>query len=155
MHLGVRYGTLDVLNLLAEHGAVIRGRNLVSHAAVFVEKDEARCLEVIRFLLDRGASIDAYYRDNYDESHMELCGGFPVVDYGFGKQNALHIAIGHGSVALVKLLLERGADTSLPGWSVFGPYRGKTMSPVEAAKGRGYEEIVELLERSETSGHAS
>lgn len=97
-----------------------------------------------------GLSIDAYYRGDYNESRMELCHGFPVVDFVYGKQNALHIAIGNGNRDLVELLLERGADKSLPGWSTVRSMKLQTMSPVEIARTCGYKDVSELLESPET-----
>lgn len=146
MHLAARYGSLDVLKLLIEHGALVQDQNLLPHAVSCIKDNEARCVEVIRLLLDHGAPIDAYYGEHIRDSGKSTFGTTSVTLMVWGKQNALHLAISDGMRELVKLLISRGADKSLPGWSVMRPMNGQTLSPVEIARACGHNDIVELLE---------
>lgn len=144
MQRAVSYASLDVLKLLIEHGALIQERDLVARASFGHDDNEPGCLEVVQFLLDLGAPIDAYYAEDTTEAENSCSAMF------LGRQNALHFAIGGGKRDLVRLLVERGADTNLPTWSLMKT-KGRTASPVELARMCGHEDIVSLLGSQVTS----
>lgn len=150
MQRAASYGSIEVLKLLTEHGCLVGERDLVARAALHRGSDEPECLEVARFLLDHGLPIDAYFAEGTAEENNPCSCELAFV----GRQNALHLAIGFGKTGLVKLLVERGADKSLPTWSAMKT-KGKTVSPVELARMCGHEDIVALLEGQETSVGAS
>lgn len=144
MQRAASYASLNVLKLLIEHGGLIRERDLVARASSNRKSDDPGCLEVVRFLLDHGAPMDAYFAEGTIQTKdcclMSVMGG----------QNALHFAIGDGRRDLVKLLIERGADRGLPAWSAWRT-KGRTVSPVELARICGHEDLVDLLESRDTS----
>lgn len=144
------YGSLDVLRLLVEHGCLVRDRDLVARACFYRkdDNDNPERLEVVRFLLDHGAPIDAYFAEEVVESKKSC------LDVFIGKQNGLHLAIQGGNRDLVKLLIERGADRNLPTCSAMKT-NGQTVSPVELARICGHEDMVTLLEHQDTSVNLS
>lgn len=144
MQRAASYASLDVLKLLIEHDALLRDRNLIARASCHRSDDEPGCLEVVQFLLDHGSPIDTYYMEDTTEAEDSCT--YMVV----GRQNALHFAIGQGMRDLVKLLVERGADTNLPAWSATKT-KGRTVSPIELARMHGHEDIVGFLTSQDTS----
>lgn len=144
MQRAASYASLDVLKLLIEHDALLRDRNLVARASCHRPDDEPGCLEVVQFLLDHGSPIDTYYGEDTTEAEDSCT--YMVV----GRQNALHFAIGQGMRDLVKLLVERGADTNLPAWSATKT-KGRTVSPIDLARMHGHEDIVSLLRSQDAS----
>lgn len=144
MQRAASYAPLDVLKLLIEHGGLVRERDLVARASFGHDNNEPVCLEVVRFLLDHGAPIDAYFTEETIEAENSCLHTF------LGRQNALHFAIGCGKRDLVRLLVERGADRNLPTWSIMKT-GGRTVSPVELARMCGHEDIVSLLASQDTS----
>lgn len=102
-------------------------------------------VEVVRFLLDQGYSVDAFYRCQ-KASSGDVC-----EDMVMGSQNALHFAIWSGKEDMLRLLLERGANRTLPVRSVMKT-EGKTLSPVELATKYGHTNLVALLQVTEEVG---
>lgn len=143
MQRAASYAPLNVLKLLVEHGGLIRG-DLVARASYYRRNNDHGFLEVIQFLLDHGAPIDAYFAEGTVQARNNCC--LMVV---MGGQNALHFAIGGGKRDLVKLLLKRGADRNLTASSPWKT-KGKTVSPVELARMCGHEDIVDLLDGTST-----
>lgn len=146
MQRAASYASLDILKLLIEHGGLLRERDLVARASFGHNDNEPGCLEVVRFLLDHGSPIDAYYAEDTIEAENSCVGMF------LGRQNALHFAIGGGKKDLVRLLVERGADRNLPTWSLMKT-KGSTVSPIELARMCGHEDIVSLLGSQDTSAN--
>jgi ankyrin repeat protein len=75
--------------------------------------------------------------------HAAMSGNVALADLlvarggGAGQDGALHGAINYGHTAMVRWLLDRGADPNTP------DFAGKT--PLRAALDRGYAEIADLL----------
>lgn len=86
MQRAVSYASIDVLKFIIEHGGLIRERDLVARASFDHNNDEPGCLEVVRFLLDLGAPIDAYFAEDTIEAEKSCLNMF------MGRQNALHFA---------------------------------------------------------------
>lgn len=113
------FGRADIVRLLVKKGANVNqaSNNAMKvaplHSAVAIQN-----LEIVQFLLDNGAEINAA-----QESGV----------------TALHSAAHHGNKAMVKLLLKHGADknTSMK--------NGKT--PLDFAKEDGHKDIVQLLQK--------
>jgi hypothetical protein len=59
MTVAAREASLQIIMLLVEHGGVIDGTDLVAQAAIGDSRGETGRLEVIEYLLDHGAPIDA------------------------------------------------------------------------------------------------
>ncbi|KAJ3573900.1 hypothetical protein NPX13_g4538 [Xylaria arbuscula] len=95
-------------------------------------------VEVVQYLLDQGYSVNAFYK-TYQASKDHSC-----EDIMIGSQNALHFAIWARKEDMVRLLLERGADKTLPTGSVMKT-DGATLSPLELARKFRNETIVALL----------
>ncbi|KAI0411214.1 ankyrin repeat-containing domain protein [Xylaria grammica] len=95
-------------------------------------------VEVVRYLLDQGYSVDAFYK-TYQASADHAC-----EDMMIGSQNALHFAIWAGKEDMVRLLLERGADKTLPTRSIMKT-DGATLSPLDLARKFGNAVIISLL----------
>ncbi|KAI0514357.1 ankyrin repeat-containing domain protein [Xylaria bambusicola] len=95
-------------------------------------------VEVVRYLSDQGYSVDAFYK-TYQTSNDHSC-----EDMMIGSQNALHFAIWAGKEDMVRLLLERGADKTLPTKSIMKT-GGETLSPLDLARKFGNTAIIELL----------
>ena len=94
-------------------------------------------VEVVRYLLDQGYSVDAYYKicQTYSNHSCE--------NLIIGSQNALHFAIWAGKEDMVRLLLERGANKTLPTKSM--KTDGETLSPLDLARKFGNTAIIALL----------
>lgn len=90
MQRAANHASLDVLKLLIEDGSLARERYLVACASFYRNNNEPGCLEVVRFPLDHGAPIDAYFAEDTTEDEKSHLGVF------LGRHNALHFAIGGG-----------------------------------------------------------
>ncbi|KAJ4986125.1 ankyrin repeat protein [Stagonosporopsis vannaccii] len=139
MHRAAAFGTLDTLKLLVSHGGVIAQTDLVAHAALaYCNGDKTRA-EVVKYLLDHGALIDAYYMGHSERWNSATNSLFLT----YGRQNALHFAISFGEEELVELLLSRGADKTLKMFSLRTELKQK--DPRELASLLGHEDIAMLL----------
>lgn len=123
--------SMDMLELLLEHGIVVKGLGVGIAAA-----DEGNT-EGLRKLLDYGVGVEE--RDMYwypfDEERDE-----PESSEG----TALYRACRQGRVECVKLLLDRGADA-------YAKDEGG-VSCLEIARRRGHEDVVKLLEDRGVTG---
>lgn len=117
--------SIPVLKLLLDAGAQMPTRSALSRAASYGR------VEVVEYLLDRGASIDEI-PDNEDIFENESI---------HGVKNALCTAAARGKVEVVALLLERGADKNVK------DTLGRTA--LELAELGGHEDFVRLLKRGE------
>lgn len=113
----VLYGNLDDVRLLLDSGADPNVRNEVGATALMWAVDD---IEKTRLLLERGADVNARSEDG---------------------RSALIIATSRfGSIDVVRLLLDSGADPSVQSPS----YKG-TMTPLSEAAHVGGEAVVRLL----------
>ncbi len=118
LHLAAFFGRLPALRLLLERGAEVNARstnpmkNLPLHAAMAGPLGT----EGIRLLLDAGAEVNATQHGGY---------------------TALHSAAMHGDPDVVRLLRERGADSSLASDD------GSTAA--DFARRKGHEGVLDLL----------
>ena len=96
LHVASQRGNADVARVLLEHGANIDTRNKEDqtprHLLLAMWSDKPLHYYTIRFFLERGADVDAV-----DDNHSSL----------------LHVASFYGNVEVVRLLLERGANTNV------------------------------------------
>lgn len=114
-------GTTDIVSLLLEHGAWLKGSGAIVLAAEAGRKD------MVRFLLEHGADIDEIgVEDPTDERETAEMG------------SALHKAVSAGHKGIVELLVDKGADIELK------DAKGRT--PLGLAEESRYVDIVELLQ---------
>lgn len=139
MHRAAISGSLETLKLLVSRGGVVQGTDLVAHAALAYQSDSKDRLEVIRYLLGKGAPIDAYYM-NHSEQWSSTTNSLYL---SYGRQNALHFAISSGQEDLVEELLSRGAERTLEMYSLRTGFEKKT--PQELATLLGHEDIAALV----------
>jgi ankyrin repeat protein len=124
----VSLGSIEVFDLLLERGADIHKGQLLHHA---VHRDFDDAEDIIIKLLDLGCPINEVKFQNDSESWEER--------QSFGLGTALHRAAEFRSASMVRLLLERGADTRV--------LDSRGMTALYWAKKRsGREAIVKLLE---------
>ena len=143
MQRAVAYAPLSTIQLLVKHGAVIKDSNLLPHAVLAYidtagEPGMPCRAEVIQYLIEHGASIDACYNDTLNS---EVESGEWVY---YGIMSALHFAIVGGKYELVGALLQNGADPrseTRSGWKT----EWKLISSIELAKLCGFEDIASLL----------
>lgn len=94
---------LGSVKLLLEYGAKLDDSNAL-HAVAGSREDDSPCLEMMAFLLDHGADINALEHQGNPEYKERRKG------QAFGT--ALHRAAQKGKKERVRFLLERGADPS-------------------------------------------
>lgn len=148
MQRAVSYASLDIVKLLVQHGAIIQNTNLLPHVVLAYVQTQAQTqdpvfegrLEVLRYLLNHGALINAFYADTLN---ADVPSGDKIM---YGQMTALHFAIAGGKKDLVQLLLERGADKGIETWSSWKT-GGRTVGCVELARICGFEDIAGVLER--------
>lgn len=99
--------SLETLKLLVSNGGSVLHGALISQPSYSHNNGVPDRLDLVRYLLDQSAPIDAFYKESRNEGVMSH---ETVV---FGRQAALHFAIWGGKSDMVKLLLDRGADRNL------------------------------------------
>ncbi len=112
--------SVEMARLLIEHGARVKGSGAIVMAA------EEGKLDMVTFLLDKGADIDEIGIEHPTDPRFRE-------DMG----SALHRAVVGGHEAVVKFLVDKGADVNLK------DVMGRT--PLALAQARGNSAIVELL----------
>ena len=141
---------VDILSLLIEHGADIEGQSETINGGTPLNLAAwDGSLEVGRFLLDRGANINARDKDRHTPlmyttwrghlkfARMLLQRGAVIDPQDDCGQTALHFAIKYRQAQAVELLLEHGVDVNVRDED------GNT--PSELASACGYQEAVELI----------
>jgi ankyrin repeat protein len=153
----------ETIQLLLDKGAVLNSESCLYGSALLAASG-AGCIEVVQFLLDKGANIEAmgggfrFHRRgcvvsrNYGNSLHAAShnGSYELVQlllvYGTdvktksGNSNALYIATPRSLTEIVQLHLDKSADVNAKG--------GEYGSALQAALMEGYSEIMQLL-----SGH--
>lgn len=94
---------LGSVKLLLEYGAKLNDSNAL-HAVAGSREDDSPCLEMMAFLLDHGADINALEHQGNPE--------YKERRKGQAFSTALHRAAQKGKKERVRFLLERGADPS-------------------------------------------
>lgn len=143
MQRAANYGSLDTVKLLVEHGGLVQHGALIARASYSHTVGIPGRLDVVQFLLDHHAPVDAFYMEDGEETAHSYEAML------FGRQSGLHFAIWGGKRDMLKLLIDKGADKNLSACSVLKT-DGQTMSPVELARKFGFEDIVETLESPNT-----
>ncbi|KAK8061764.1 hypothetical protein PG994_008130 [Apiospora phragmitis] len=137
------YASLKTLKFLFdEAGALAQKGALVADASLSHIDGSPGRLEVVRFLVDQGAPVDGFYMDARPESDYS-CEWMVL-----GGQNALHFTVWGGKKDLVELLLDKGADKTIPACSIVKT-DGQLLFAVDLAKEYGHEDIARLLETQE------
>ncbi|KAF4631283.1 hypothetical protein G7Y89_g6852 [Cudoniella acicularis] len=99
IELASRSAPFSVISFLVEHGADLKEQGVIGLAAMGHNFGAPNRLEVVSYLLDAGAEIDAIAEKSWDY-------------YGATK-NGLEIAIEGGKSDMVELLLKRGAHPNM------------------------------------------
>lgn len=113
--------TVEMADLLLQHGAKMDGSGAIVIAA------ENGKLDMVEFLLEKGADIDEIVLKNFGSSKVTTEGG-----------SALHKAVTNKRLDVVGFLLFKGADVHLV------DIRGRT--PLMRATETGDHEIIDLLQ---------
>lgn len=92
--------------------------------------------------LDRTPLTCAVYERHLDAARLLIRAGSDVDAYNEPRigETALHRAARNGDVAMAKLLLDAGADPTIPGWM--------QQTPVHVASGQQADELRRLMERA-------
>lgn len=148
MQRAVGYAPFAMIKLLVDRGAVVAGTNLLPHAALaYIDTpggpEILDRLEVSKYLIERGALLDACYIDTYK--------GNTSGDYlYYGRMTALHFAIIGGKRDLIELLLDSGADAGIGAQSAWKT-DWEVISSVALAQKCGFEDIASMLREREMS----
>lgn len=137
--------SLAVLRLLVEHGGRVDGCDCVMQASMAHAHGAPGRLEVVKYLLDLGAPIDAFMWEG-----TQLVGHKLSYSLLVGSQTALHWAVKEGKVDMVQLLLSRGADRNLKNQEYA---RNCCRTPIEIAEQQGLTAIADMLRSPPQSGN--
>ena len=129
-----RYAPLSSLQLIVDHGGRVQSTDTIVNAVLGHAQGEPDRLEVVRYLLDRGAPIDAFHRRFCDP---EKCMGWIMMGGGL---TGLHHAAKAGKEDMVALLLQHGANTKLES--------SERKTAMDLAVEYGHERIATLLRES-------
>jgi hypothetical protein len=119
LHVAAAHGQLEILKLLLDLGIDINTYGGISGGGPLNEAASEGHIEIVAYLLSKGAKLD--------ETEPE--------------KNPLFSAIHGGHVAIAKLLIDKGIDTTVK-------YSGPSMSNMDAlafAQERGQDEIAKML----------
>ena len=119
LHVAATHGKLEIVKRLVDMGVDVNRRGGVSDGGALREAASAGRVDVIEYLLSKGA----------------------IMDVGEPNRNPLFAAIYGGHTAVAKLLIEKGIDTKLK-------YSGESMKNMDAlafAKEWGRTDIIDLL----------
>ncbi|KAL2408448.1 hypothetical protein ABEF93_003514 [Exophiala dermatitidis] len=98
----VQYAPLDIIKTLFDHGGSVRTGQLLHYA---VRRDQPDILEVLAYLLNKGASVnDVMYQHHPDSYRLQQA---------FGLGTPLHEAAQLGKLEVIRFLLEHGADPNV------------------------------------------
>lgn len=130
-------------NLLAQHMLEIHGididvpdhegRTALHHAAYNGLE------EIVKVLVDRGASINARIADSAYENRVNYVGHIPTEAYECAWITPLHNAAGKGHADIAELLIAHGAEITAAGSQGYKPY--------DVAISRGSVDVVKVLLR--------
>jgi ankyrin repeat protein len=124
MSFAVQRASLQTIHALFDREADVSKGQLIHHA---VERDDG-VIEVLRLLLEKGASLNAKMYEQHQASWNLQC--FK------GLGTPLHSAVVLGKLDVVVFLLEEGADPDVRD--------SKGRLPVDCAMRYGHPELVEL-----------
>jgi len=146
LHGGALAGWLEVAELLVARGADVTIRDAIHGSTPIGWASFCRSQDVLDFLLEDESKVDLL--DAFELRRVDLFAkligdGDPDQDLGPGGRGVLLRAASHrGDLAMVELLLARGADPNLANPD------GKTA--LDWATEEGHDEVVELLVRHGT-----
>ncbi|KAI0470525.1 ankyrin repeat-containing domain protein [Xylariaceae sp. FL0804] len=142
MELAAGTCSLATLQALIDHGGRVTDGSLVAHASKSYGEHKPDGVAIVRFLLDRGAPVDAPYTWGGGWDPPDSC-----LRFYHGDHNALHYAVCGGKRDMVELLLARGADRTIPSRNVMvrNELGDRPWSPAELAVKYGHEDIARLL----------
>jgi hypothetical protein len=143
-----KWGSLSEIKELVARGADVNAflpgglvGKLRGQTALRVEIENTRRINVVEFLLKRGAGVDllhvAIRRAGPEITKLLLDYGADVDAKDDKGEPALYTAVKEGKLPLVKLLLERGADPNIKG--------GLTGNALNLAIMKGLRKIAETL----------
>ncbi|XP_040467705.1 ankyrin repeat and SOCS box protein 3 isoform X1 [Falco naumanni] len=151
LFLAVENGHADIVNLLLQHGANVKGPHCWSGWNSLHQASFQGCTEIMKILLEKGASKEC--KDDFgitplfvaaqygklESLRLLVSHGADVNSQAKDKATPLLIAAQEGHVACVELLLSKGADPNLycneDNWQL----------PIHAAAEMGHKKILELL----------
>lgn len=102
LSIAVRDAPFETIRILFDHGGSIEHGQLLQSAAI---RDLPDRVDVLSYLLDKGAPIDSVMYENSPDSYEQ--------ERFSGLGSALHSAAATGRLDMVNLLLSRGADPSI------------------------------------------
>ena len=124
LHDAARAGNLNEVRRLIDEGCDVSGIDADLHQTPLHYAAEGEHLDVARILLERGADVDAH--------HVESIGETP-----------LGLVAATCSVEMAELLVQHGADPTLPGWM-----QQTALSRAERRKKPEGRKVFELLKRA-------
>jgi len=127
MHTAARYGHVEIVKRLLEHGADPEDASNFSASCMAIEH-----VEVLKLLFDAGANPKI--REEMDRRTFRTGGSTPE------GTSLLHLAAASGAVESAKLLLAKGLDVNLTD--------SEGTTPLHEACRKGHAPMVELLLRS-------
>ena len=131
-----QYAPLSMLKLLLKHGGRVQSTDAVVKAAIGDAEGEPGRLEVVEFLAELGAPINAF--------DLQFCRGEQAYSLilMLGRLTALHHAAKAGKRDMVALLLKLGADKSSTTLA--------RKTALDLAVENGHEDIVLMLQNRMT-----
>ncbi|OWT42519.1 Ankyrin repeat protein [Pochonia chlamydosporia 170] len=134
LHAASHRGHEAVVKLLLDRGADVEAKGCACGQTPLSRAAERGHEAVVKLLLDKGADAEA--KDDYGQTPLSWAGLVEGED-ATGHQTPLSLAAWNGHEAVVKLLLDKGADVEAK------DEYGRT--PLSLAAWNGHEAVVELL----------